>query len=88
MQNKDIIYKLARFAYITSIIGICLLGICPSFGAIAIAVPIVFKTKKAPISDEVKKLSKKSFILGIISLVLFVIDLIVLVVLNNKFGWF
>lgn len=88
MQNKNIINKLARFAYITSIIGMCLVGICPSFGAIAIAVPLVLKSKKAPMDNDVKKMNKKSLILGSISLVLFVIDLIVLVVLNNKFGWF
>lgn len=88
MKDKDIIYKLARLAYITSIIGMCLIGICPSFGAIAIAVPIVLKSKKAPMSEEVIKMNKKSLILGSISLALFVVDLIVLIILNNKFGWF
>lgn len=88
MQNKDLLKKLAKFAYITSIIGMCTVGICPSFGAIAIAVPITLKKKKAPMDDEIKKMNKKSLILGTISLVLFVVDVIVLSVLNSKFGWF
>lgn len=88
MQSNDIIYKLARLAYITSIIGMCLVGICPSFGAIAITVPIVLKAKKAPMDEKIEKLNKKSLILGSISLVLFVVDLVVLIILNNKFNWF
>lgn len=88
MQNKDIIYKLSRFAYITSLIGIFTLGICPSFGAIAVVVPCVLNAKKAKMTEEVVKTNKKSFIIGAISLVLFVVDIVVLVVLNNKYHWF
>ncbi len=88
MQNKDIIYKLSRFAYITSLIGICTLGICPSFGAIAVVVPCVLKAKKAKMDEDIVKTNKKSLIIGSISLALFVVDIIVLVVLNNIYHWF
>lgn len=88
MHNKDIIYKLSRFAYITSLIGICTLGICPSFGAIAVVVPCVLNAKKAKMDEDVVKTNKKSLIIGAISLALFIVDLVVIVVLKQKFGWF
>ena len=44
-MNKTIIDKLARFAQTSAIIGLCLLGICPAFGIMAMVVPAVFKQK-------------------------------------------
>ena len=40
-MNKTIIDKLARFAQTSAIIGLCLLGICPAFGIMAMVVPAV-----------------------------------------------
>ena len=45
-MNKTIIDKLARFAQTSAIIGLCLLGICPAFGIMAMVVPAVFKQKR------------------------------------------
>ena len=90
MDNKsnDIIEKLSRLAFITAVIGVCTIGICPAFGAIGIAVPLTLKRKKFPVSKEIASLNRKSLFAGIVSLAMFVIDLILVIVLNIKFGWF
>lgn len=87
-KNNDIIEKLSRLAFITAVIGVCTIGICPAFGAIGIAVPLTLKRKKYEMSKEIASLNKKSLFAGIVSLVMFVIDLILIVVLNMKFGLF
>lgn len=87
-KNNDIIEKLSRLAFITAVIGVCTIGICPAFGAIGIAVPLTLKRKKFPVSKEIASLNRKSLFAGIVSLAMFVIDLVLVIVLNIKFGWF
>lgn len=87
MNNKHVIKKLCKFSFVNSIIAVCTLGVCPPFGAMAIAVPIVLKNKKVKLDEKTEKMNKKSLILGIISLVLFVIDVIIAAVLQQK-GFF
>ena len=87
-KNNDIIEKLSRLAFITAVIGVCTIGICPAFGAIGIAVPLTLKRKKFPVSREIASLNRKSLFAGVVSLAMFVIDLVLVIVLNIKFGWF
>lgn len=90
MDNKNyyIIDKLSRLAFITAIIGVCIIGICPAFGVIGIVVPSVLKSKKVEMSSETGLRNKRSVIAGIISLIMFVIDLVLIIILNGKFNWF
>ena len=46
------------------------------------------KNKGAELSDETKSRNKKALIAGVISLVMFVLDLILVVYANSKLGWF
>ncbi|MDE5964669.1 MAG: hypothetical protein K2G65_04620, partial [Eubacterium sp.] len=78
-MNNDIFTKLSRLAKIMSIIGVCTLGINPAFGVMGITVGLVFKYKGAELDDENKKRLRTAFILGIISLAMFVIDIIIAV---------
>lgn len=84
-MNKTIIDKLARFAQISAIIGLCLLGICPAFGIMAMVVPTVFKQKGAELTEKNQQLCHKAQIMGVVSLVLFVIDVILASILYAKF---
>ena len=88
MENNDIIKKLSRFAFISAVIGVCTIGICPAFGAIGIAVPLTLKRKKFEVSGEIAALNKKSLFAGIASFVMFAIDLVLVIFLKFKFGWF
>ena len=84
-MNKTIIDKLARFAQTSAIIGLCLLGICPAFGIMAMVVPAVFKQKGAKLTEENQQLCHRAQIMGVVSLVLFVIDVILASILYAKF---
>lgn len=75
-MNNDVVTKLSKFAMIMSIIGVCTLGICPAFGIMGIAVGAVFKNRGVELNDDCRKKIKISYILGAVSLVLFVIDII------------
>ena len=75
-MDNDIINKLSKFSMIMSIIGVCTLGICPAFGIMGIVVGLVFKNKGVQLNAECKKKIKISYILGAVSLVLFVADII------------
>ena len=82
-MNKTIIDKLARFAQTSAIIGLCLLGICP-------AEPLfrsrtLFKQKGAKLTEENQQLCHRAQIMGAVSLVLFVIDVILASILYAKF---
>ena len=77
-MNNDIINRLSKFSYIMSLVGLCTLGICPAFAIMGLTVGIVFKNKKVGLSDENSKKIKASAVMGIIALVLFVIDIILL----------
>ena len=64
-KNTDPVEKLLSFAFTMSIIGICTIGICPAFGAMGIAVPIVMKQKRRSLhrsrsAKRIKRLSAVS----------------------------
>ena len=89
MDNKnDILERLSRLAFITAVIGVCTIGICPAFGAIGISVPLTLKRKGVQLSEYAQNLNKKAMLAGIISIGMFVLDLVLIIVLNSKFGWF
>lgn len=88
MKEKNIIERLSRFAFVMSILGLCTVGICPAFGVMGIVVPAVLKAKKAPMEQETLSRNKKSVIAGVISLVFFIIDVVLLAVLSSEYGWF
>lgn len=75
-MDKEIIKKLSKFAFVSSIIGLCLLGVCPAFGGMALVVPTVFKRKGAELDEESKVYCKRAIVTGSVSLVLFVVDLV------------
>ena len=83
-MNNDIFTKLSKFAKIMSILGVCTLGINPAFGVMGITVGLVFKYKGVQLEADNTKRLKTALILGIISLVLFVIDIIIAVQFINK----
>ena len=60
-------------------------GVCPAFGVMGIVVGTIFKSKKFPLSNLNKDRIKKANFLGIVSLFLFVVDIILLVVFKSKF---
>lgn len=75
-MNNDVVLKLSKFALIMSIISVCILGIWPAFGIMGIAVGLVFRSKGVQLNEDCKKKIKLANILGAVSLVLFVIDII------------
>ena len=77
-MNNDIINRLSKFSYIMSLVWLCTLGVCPAFAIMGLTVGIVFKNKKVKLSDENSKKIQASAVMGIIALVLFVIDIILL----------
>lgn len=83
-MNNDIFTKLSKLAKIMSIIGVCTLGINPAFGVMGITVGLVFKYKGAELDDENKKRLRTARILGIISLVMFAVDIIIAVQYVNR----
>lgn len=83
-ENPDTINRLCRFAFIMSAIGVITIGICPAFGVMGIVVGMIFKSKKFPLSDLNEDRVKKAKFLGIVSLILFVVDIIILAVFLPK----
>ncbi len=45
-NNENVLDKISKLAFTTAIIGICTIGICPAFGAIGIAAPLVMKHRQ------------------------------------------
>ena len=84
-KNPDVIDRLCRFAFIMSTLGVLTVGVCPAFGVMGIVVGTIFKSKKFPLSNLNKDRIKKANFLGIVSLFLFVINIILLVVFKSKF---
>lgn len=83
-KNTDPVEKLLSFAFTMSIIGICTIGICPAFGAMGIAVPIVMKRKRARLTPQQERKANKALIGGIIALCLFVVDIILILLFKDK----
>lgn len=78
MEN-DIIRKLAKFAWVSAIMGLCTVGICPAFGIMALVVPAVFRKKGVELNDKTKKRCRQAQVMGVLSLLLFVGDIILAV---------
>lgn len=87
-KNNNILERLARFAFISAVIGVCTIGVCPAFGAIGISVVLTLRRKNIQLSEYAKALSQKALFAGFVSLGMFVVDLIIVLALNSKFGWF
>lgn len=87
-ENENVLDKISRFSFVSAIIGVCTIGICPAFGVMGIVAPLVMKNKGAELSAETKSRNKKALIAGVISLVMFVVDLVLLVYANSELGWF
>lgn len=75
-MNNEIITKLSKFSLIMSILSVCTLGICPAFGIMGITVGIVFKLKGVELNPDCSKKIKTAIILGVVSLVLFAVDIL------------
>ncbi len=75
-NSNEVVEKMSKFAKIMGIISVCTLGIVPAFGMMALAVPIVFKKKNIRLDENQSKMCKLATILGIVSLVLFVIEFV------------
>ncbi len=78
VMDNEIIVKITNFAKIMSIVGICTLGVCPAFAMMGLVVGIVFKIKGVTVEGQCAKNIKIANILGIIALVLFVVDIVLL----------
>ncbi|MDE6111666.1 MAG: hypothetical protein K2F65_07105 [Eubacterium sp.] len=87
-ENETVLDKISRLSFISAILGVCTIGICPIFGVAGIVAPLVMKCKGAELSSDTAFRNKKAFIAGIASLIMFVLDLIILVYANSKLGWF
>lgn len=83
-KNTDPVERLLSFAFTMSIIGICTIGICPAFGAMGIAVPVVMKQKRVALTPQQNRKANKALIGGLISLCLFVVDIVLIVLFKDK----
>lgn len=77
MENKTI-EKLCKFAFASSIIGVCTIGICPAFGVIGVVVGAVLKSKGVQLDELSAKRINYAFIAGCVSFVFFIVDIILL----------
>lgn len=83
-QDVSVIDRLCRFAFIMSTIGVLTIGICPAFGVMGIVVGEIFKAKKFELSPLNDDRCKKAKILGVVSLLLFVVDIVILAIYLPK----
>lgn len=83
-QDVSVIDRLCRFAFIMSTVGVLTIGICPAFGVMGIVVGEIFKAKKFELSPLNEDRCKKAKILGVVSLFLFVIDIVILAIYLPK----
>ncbi len=87
MENGyDMLYKLSKFAFISAIVGVCTIGVCPAFGIIGIVVPLVIRSKIKDCGELIKSTGTKSIIAGVVSLVMFVIDIIIVLIVKQHLG--
>ena len=83
-QDVSVIDRLCRFAFIMSTVGVLTIGICPAFGVMGIVVGEIFKAKKFELSPLNEDRCKKAKILGVVSLILFVVDIVILAIYLPK----
>lgn len=79
MDNKDnkIIDRICNTAFNLSVIGVCIVGICPAFAFMPIAVDIVLKKKNIKLEGINLSKIKKARFMSAVSLVMFVLDIII-----------
>ncbi len=82
----SMLYKLTRFAFVSAIIGVCTIGICPAFGIIGIVVPLVIQSRLKGCDEALKSEGRKAIIAGVISLFMFLIDIIIAILVVNHMG--
>ncbi len=82
----SMLYKLTRFAFISAIIGVCTIGICPAFGVIGIVVPLVIQARLKGCDEALKSEGRKAIIAGVVSLFMFLIDIIIAILVVNHMG--
>ncbi len=82
----SMLYKLTRFAFISAIIGVCTIGICPAFGIIGIVVPLVIQARLKGCDEALKSEGRKAIIAGVVSLFMFLIDIIIAILVVNHMG--
>lgn len=83
-MNNDILFKLSKFAFVSTVIGVCTIGICPAFAVIGLAIDIVFKQKKVELSRECQVKMRAVRILGIAALCMFAVDVTVAALLFGR----
>lgn len=76
-MNNDIFTRLSKLAFVSSIVGVCTLGICPAFGVIGISIGMVFKYKGVKLEKKNAKKIKIAAVLGVLSILMFVCDVII-----------
>lgn len=76
-MNNDIFTRFSKLAFISSIIGMCTLGICPAFGVIGITIGLVFKYKGVKLEKDNAKKIKIAAILGSVSIIMFAADVVI-----------
>lgn len=74
-DNKRIIKKLSNFAFISTFIGVCTIGICPAFSVIGLTIDLVLRKNNIELEDDCRHKMKGVRILGISALVMFVADI-------------
>lgn len=83
-MNNDVLLKLSKFAFVSTVIGVCTIGICPAFAVIGLAIDIVFKQKKVELSHECRVKMRAARILAVAALVMFVIDIVAAFILFGR----
>lgn len=75
-MDKNIIDKICGTAFTLSVIGVCIVGICPAFAMMAIAIDIVLRQKKVELEGLNLSKIKKARFMSVVSLVMFAIDMV------------
>lgn len=83
-MNSDVLLKLSKFAFVSTVIGVCTIGICPAFAVIGLAIDIVFKQKKVELNHECQVKMRAARILGTAALVMFAVDVAVAFILFGR----
>ena len=83
-MSNEIITKLCKFAFASTVIGVCTAGICPAFSIMGIAVGLVFRIKNVELDNECSQKIRYSYILGAVGLVCFVVDIVLMWIFLRK----
>lgn len=83
-MSNEIITKLCKFAFASTVIGVCTAGICPAFSIMGIAVGLAFKIKNVELDNECSQKIRYSYILGAVGLVCFAVDIVLMWIFLRK----